>query len=1426
MAKRSDNSRPTKRTLLPTRDWLVGGGEMGQLIRMMDWSKTQLGPMESWPQSLRSAVSILLPSKAQIVLFWGADLIALYNDAYSPVLGIKHPWALGRPARECWSEIWDDLLGPLFENVIATGESFWAKDHQFLLGRHGYVEETYFDVSYDPIRDESGEVGGIFCIVSETTGRVLGERRLGLLRELGADLATINTEDELFAAIRCRLDAHAKDLPFTLVYLREGDGKQARLVCAHGATAGDAIAPIVINLDSENEIWPAQLLANAAPVTVDDLATRFAAIPTGPWDKPARQAVIFPIAQQGQDRPAGFLIAGINPYRPFDTAYSGFVNLLAGQVAAALASARAYEEERKRVDALAELDRAKTTFFSNVSHEFRTPLTLMLGPLDDVLSKSGGELSAENREVLTIMRRNGQRLLKLVNTLLDFSRIEAGRARAVYEPVDLASYTAELASVFRSATQKAGIQLITHCSPFSEPVFVDRDMWEKIVLNLISNAFKYTLEGEISVSLRASNGSALLSVRDTGTGIPETELPNLFNRFHRVEAARGRTQEGTGIGLALVQELAKLHGGTVEVESVYGKGSTFTVTIPLGKAHLPPERIGAGRIIEFTASGPSPFLEEALRWLPDALPKDDEEFIALEDASRISPHFPIDNKTRASIVLADDNSDMRDYVRRLLMSEYEVIAVADGQQALQAMVAHKPDLVLTDVMMPKLDGFGLLKVLRENPETASIPVIMLSARAGEESRVEGLKAGADDYLFKPFSARELLARVGGALALSKVRGEAAGVLHESEKRMRQLTSLMPAAVYSCDQEGRITFFNRRAAELWGREPKLNDRQERYCGSLRLLRPDGSQIPHNQGAMAIAVKTGQPARNEEAIIERSDGSRIILRVNIDPLHDMNGRLCGAINVFEDVTDLRRAEQASRQLAAIVESSDDAIISKDLNGIIASWNHGAERLFGYTAKEAIGRPIGFLIPPERHDEEPAILERIRRGERIEHYETIRQHKDGRLMDISITVSPIRDAQGNISGASKIARDISRRKRVEVTLRESEQRLRLATQTGKLGVWDWDIVTNRISLSDSLYAIHGVKPDQFDGTVTGFAALVHPEDQELVSKAIQLALDSDLPYELEFRAVRPDGAVIWLFTSAAVLRDGERPVRMLGATMDISERKRTEEALRQSEEKLRQQAQELEQQLIMSGRLVSLGEVTASMAHEFNNPLGIIMGFVEDMLSGMDPVDPNYRALQIIDEESKRCRQIVRDLMEYARPKTTEFCSTSIADAIEKTLQLVENRLYKQKIAVERKLEPDLLRIQADSPQLEQVLVNLYLNAIDAMPDGGKLIVEARMVQPDGGTPTALITVADTGFGIAETDLPKIFQPFFTAKKRRGMGLGLPICQRIVKNHGGRMEVESEPGKGTSLKIYLPSEQRTSTESPEPASSSAISTERPLS
>jgi signal transduction histidine kinase len=267
---------------------------------------------------------------------------------------------------------------------------------------------------------------------------------------------------------------------------------------------------------------------------------------------------------------AGVLVVGLNPYRRFDDNYRSFLSLVAGQIAAGVANAQAYEEERRRAEALAEIDRAKTTFFSNISHEFRTPLTLMLGPLEDVLNdqvESG--VAPAHRSRLEIAHRNSLRLLKLVNTLLDFSRIEAGRMEAHFEPTDLCKLTAELACNFESATEKAGLALSIDCEDLQQPVYVDHDMWEKIVLNLLANAFKFTFEGSIEVQLRASMaGQAVeLIVRDTGVGIPESELARVFERFHRVEGQKSRSFEGSGIGLALVQELVKLHGGTIRVES-------------------------------------------------------------------------------------------------------------------------------------------------------------------------------------------------------------------------------------------------------------------------------------------------------------------------------------------------------------------------------------------------------------------------------------------------------------------------------------------------------------------------------------------------------------------------------------------------------------------------------------------------------------------------------------------------------------------------------------------------------------------------------------------------------------------------------------------------------------------------------------------
>ena len=752
-------------------------GEMASLVDSLDWSKTPLGPAEHWPQSLRTAVSILLTSRYSMWMGWGSDLTFLYNDSYRPTLGLKHPWALGAPAREVWAEIWSDI-GPRIQTVLASGRATWDEGLLLLLERAGFPEETYHTFSYSPLMDDAGEVSGMLCVVTEETERIIGERRMALLRELASDLAASNTEGDVIAAVVHRVGAYRRDLPFTITYLFDNDGGRARLACATGIEAGHEAAPPVIDY-SASGVWPSDyVFYGGAPVLITNLPNRFAEpLPSGAWDKPPVEAAVVPIRQQGQDRPAGFIIAAINPYCRYDEAYAGFIALLSGQVASALANARAYEQERRRAEALAEIDRAKTAFFSNVSHEFRTPLTLMLGPVEDLLAEKDDTPFENARESLSLIHRNGLRLQRLVNALLDFSRIEAGRTQANYVPTDLAVFTSELASSFRSAMERAALQFSVDCPALPEPVYVDREMWEKVVLNLLSNAFKYTLAGSITVRLAASGRSAELTVSDTGEGIPEEELPRLFERFHRVEGARGRTHEGTGIGLALVQELVKLHGGSVTVASTLGTGSTFTVSVPFGTTHLPLERVGAERSLTSTAFHADAYIEQAIRWLPGA---GNPNQLVDSDAGMELSHRSL---VRGRVLLADDNADMREYVRRLLETRYEVTAVSNGEEVVAEAIAKPPDLVLTDVMMPILDGFQVLKILRADERTRTLPIILLSARAGEESRVEGLDAGADDYLVKPFTARELLARVEAHISLARMRREAERQRQFSELRL-------------------------------------------------------------------------------------------------------------------------------------------------------------------------------------------------------------------------------------------------------------------------------------------------------------------------------------------------------------------------------------------------------------------------------------------------------------------------------------------------------------------------------------------------------------------------------------------------------------------------------------------------------------------
>ncbi|WP_284417950.1 MULTISPECIES: ATP-binding protein [unclassified Bradyrhizobium] len=900
-----------------------GGSELAGLMLQFDWTSTPIGPPEHWPQSLKTAVRIMLTSQQPIWIGWGRELTYLYNDAYKAIIGGKHPWALGRPTSAVWHEIWEDI-GPLLAKASGGDRGTYVEAQLLIMERNGFPEETYYTFSYSPIPDDDGSPGGIFCANTDDTVRVISERQLSLLRELANAGAEARSTDQACASCAHALAQEPRDLPFVMIYMTEPDGEVARLEALTGIPRDHPAVKPSLKIQPEGP-WPlAEALRLQAAVLVRDLPGLFgAAFPSGGWRQPPQQAVVLPIPSSGEAGRGGFVIAGLNPFRLYDESYARFLNLVAGQIAAAVSNGGAYEAERRRAEALAEIDRAKTAFFSNISHEFRTPLTLMLSPLEDMLGHHGAGLGDEQRSALALIHRNGIRLLKLVNTLLDFSRIEAGRMTARFAPVDLAALTAELVSNFRSATDRAGLRLLIDTAELPEPVHVDRDMWEKIVLNLVSNAFKFTFEGEIEVSVgpTADRRHAELRVRDTGTGIPPSELPHLFERFRRIEGARGRSFEGSGIGLALVQELVKLHGGEIIAESEHGRGSVFSVRLPLGVAHLPAAQVGSSRTEAVTNLRAHAYLDEALSWLNGDGPIDVPHPSSSDDLGVRTAAM----SGRDRVVLADDNPDMRDYVRRLLGDDYEVETVSDGVAALEAVRRRRPDLVLTDVMMPRLDGFGLLKALRGDPQLRDVPIVILSARAGEEAKVEGLDAGASDYLSKPFSARELLARVRANIDMSRVRREAETTLRELNERLEAQVSA-------------------RTAELQAKEARLRTIFEASYTFQALLSVDGTLLDANATSLeAIAAPlhevAGQPfwetpwfagtpgmpevVRSLVDAVARGDEARQELHLDLPvgswrwfdfqmrPVRDEAGQVVAIVPEAVELTERRKAEEAFRQ-----------------------------------------------------------------------------------------------------------------------------------------------------------------------------------------------------------------------------------------------------------------------------------------------------------------------------------------------------------------------------------------------------------------------------------------------------------------------------------------------------------------------------------
>jgi len=1328
--------------------WFMrGGGELGALIRAHDWSSSSLGPPSAWSQSLKTAVRIMLTSRQPIWIGWGKDLIYLYNDPYKSIIGGKHPWALGKPTRLVWQEIWPEI-GPMLATAMRGDEGTYVEEQLLIMERHGYPEETYYTFSYSPIPNDNGEAGGIICANTDDTRRVIGERQTRLLRDLAAQSVAARTVADACERCAAALATNPRDLPFALIYLGD-DGSGFRRAGASGIGPGHPAA--VRRATRDDTPWPlAEAVASNEPQLVTTLASRIAQpLPSGSWHQPPYQAAVIPIPGSGERGSVGALVVGLNPFRRFDDSYRGFLSLTAGQIGTAIGHAVAYEEERRRAQALAEIDRAKTVFFSNISHEFRTPLTLMMGPIEEAIAE-GDDLPPKLRQRLDMAHRKSLRLLRLVNSLLDFSRIEAGRVRALFQPTDLASLTSELASSFRAATEKAGLRLVVETPPLDHPVFVDQEMWEKIVLNLISNAFKFTFEGEIRVRLHTAGHMAVLVVSDTGIGIPAAELPKLFERFHRVEGAQGRSYEGSGIGLALVNELVRLHGGSITVVSEPGRGTSFTVEIPLGSNHLPAEQV----LLDKTDNPPpsvrtAAFVQEALRWLPDQAEPGDAELESPFEIDRGRGGAP-----RHRVVLADDNADLRDYVARILREQgYAVEPVADGEAALAAVRRQKPDLLITDIMMPRLDGFGLIRAIRQDASLEDLSVIMLSARSGEEARVGGLDAGADDYLIKPFSARELIARVESRLSLARVRREATAALRESEARFRALATASSDVLYGMSPDWK------QMRQLDGRG-FLADTREVTDNWI-----DDYLFPEDQPQVLAAISDAVSRKGLfelEHRVRRVDGSVGWLLSRAIPILNDRGDIVEWFGMAADVTDRKIAENALRDETRFLDmlNKTGAAIAGELD---------LERLVQTVTDagvELTGAQFGaFFYKVENDGAERYLLHTLAGADESAFAEFPMPRK-------TAVFAPTFEGTG-----------IVRSDDITTDFRYGKNAPYRGMPKGHLPVRSYlavPVVSRSEKVIGGLFFGHS-EPGRFSER--------HERLMAGIAAQAAVAIDNARLYQAAQREIEQRTAA-----EAALQQLNEQLETRVVEEIEI--RRKAEAALQQAQ------------------RMESLGQLTGGVAHDFNNLLQLISGNLQLLGKDMAGNEKAERRIQNALTGVTRGARLASQLLAFGRRQPLEPKVINIGRLV-RGLDEMLRRALGEETEVETTISGGLWNTFADPGQIENALLNLAINARDAMNGVGKLTIEVgnaflsddyARIHPEV-TPGqyVMLAVTDTGVGIPPEIMDKVFEPFFTTKPEgQGTGLGLSMVYGFARQSNGHVSIYSEIGQGTTVKLYLPRSQ----------------------
>ncbi|CAB4429500.1 unnamed protein product [Rhizophagus irregularis] len=1335
------------------------------LVESFDWSSTSLGPMDEWENTLKSTVKLCMHSVFPIAIYYGPELVNIYNQMWIPILKMKHPQALGQPFKEVWAEIYDDLE-PLFNEVLSTGKGKFEYDRFFFLLRDGYLEETYFSFTFSPIFKDDGSVGGIFNASQETTQRVLSNRRVKTLSELGKRTPGAKSLENACHLVTRTLHEKNKDIPYALIYLIENSTvkstlqpREAHLIAStfdedlDYVKCEDGVDEISFVPNKSRRVLPDYLLETKEIIDLmvvpdeinelinDDsnfeLSTRtgenFVArkdfLTSWPIHyvamtgshititlKNGSSAVLYPVTTSsgGKSVLTAVIILGINPHRALDKEYMEFLQLIVGQVCISLTHGKSREEERKQAEILADLNRQKIMFFQNISHELRTPITLMLSPLDEVISECSNDSPMHPH--LNMIQRNTRRLLKLVNTLLQFSRIEAGRMEAIYYEVNIGLLTLELASNFESMAKSLNLEYRIEIPEnfdkmLEKKVFVDLDMYEKIIFNLCSNAFKHTWTGNVTVKLSVkwveNKEVIVLEVSDTGVGIPKEEIPKLFQRFYRIESRQSRSHEGTGIGLALIHELITRHGGGIQCNSELTKGTTFTIWIPTGHEHLPPGRLlfqkdmkeGKGYLGQENKlfDNKQLYLEEGLQWIQNNGPDSNEDAESPIDKMNVDEVEEIDHKgfftgdlersypieddpiplsgTKHVVLLADDNTDMRNYLSGLLKKEFIVHCACDGREALKKLkkLKNPPDLILSDIMMPNMNGFELLKSIRSDISTQLIPVILLSAKAGEEASIEGLDKGADDYLTKPFSARELIARVRVNIKLSYLRRQ----LFLQQRQQAETKQLL----FSISNKIHSGFNLQKTLSTAAEEI------HRTLSADRLFITANDQFENGDGIIEAFSAKDKSEKNIKGQCFKFNSEQI--RLHSDPV----------------IVEKLIKELEERRL--LDEENDIHNIIDNANKAIAIMTNEQNQFFDKTLKDQkdITNEIGISTSTSSSE----------------------LSKNSKNQSESSNLSDKEDLD-----TAEIANFYS------INVQKYVSLLAVAIKVNQ-STWGWLIVHRPPNSvwSDS-----------------------EKEFLQQISNQISLAI-----------------------THAKLLEDKLRREAQIEAARAANEAK---------------------------------SQILANTSHELRTPLGAIIG----VLSAFEDTaltDDQKDMIQIMTRASDVVLAVVNDILDAAKLEAQKIKLVNrtfdLFDLVEKTIEIFGEKAGNKQIELILDCEPNSLPkdVRSDPERLQQILMNLLSNSIK-FTENGKIVLKISMIpyeetemtsvvqgQEAGKKAKLYVELCDTGIGIDPAFIKDIFKSFSQGdasmtRRQDGTGLGLSICKHLVDINGGEIDVVSELKNGS--------------------------------